>query len=115
MFSFVFTILYFHPSIFVTEKDYKAISFEQFTSHSTPIFLDLKILKLHDFFQLKLLSFVHESVHKISPVCFHNFFKSVESVYQYGTRQAGKEDIFLPQKETSQYQYFSVRYYGAKS
>ena len=51
---------------------------------------------------------------KISPVCFHNFFKSVESLYQYGIRQAGKDDIFLPQKNTSQYGLKSIRYYGAK-
>ena len=29
-----------------------------------------KILKLHDLFQLKLLCFVYEYVHKISPICF---------------------------------------------
>ena len=58
--------------------------------------------KLHDLFQLKLLCFVYESVHKISPMCFHNFFKSLESVHQYGTRQAGKDDIFLTRKNTSQ-------------
>ena len=87
---------------------------EHFTSHSAPIFLNLKILKLHDLFQLKLLSFVYESVNKISPVCFHNFFRSVESVHQYDTRQAGKDDIFLPQKNTSQYGLRSERFNGAK-
>ena len=92
----------------------RAISFEHFTSHSAPIFFDLKILKLHDLFQLKLLNFVYESVSKISPVCFHDFFKSVECVHQYGTRQAGKSDIFLPQKTTSQYGVKSIRYHGAK-
>ena len=85
-----------------------------FTSHSAPIFRNLNILKLHDLFQLKLLSIVYESVNKISPVCFHNFFKSVESVHQYGTRQAGKDDIFLAQKNTTQYSLRSVRYNGAK-
>ena len=51
---------------------------------------------------------------KISPVCYHNFFKSVESFHQYGTRQAGKDDIFLHQINTSQYGLRSVRYNGAK-
>ena len=37
-----------------------------------------------------------------------------KSVHQYGTRQAGKEDIFLPQQNTSQYGLRSIRYYGAK-
>ena len=78
------------------------------------IFSDLKILKLHDLFQLKLLCFVYESVHEISPICFHNFFKSLESVHQYDTRQAGKDNIFQTQKNTSQYGLRSVSYYGAK-
>ena len=105
---------YINPVFLLQKRVIRAISFEHFTSHSTPIFFGLKILKLHDLFQLKLLSFVYESVLKISPVCFHNFFKSVESVHQYGTRQAGKDDIFLPQKNTSQYGLRSVRYCGAK-
>ena len=105
---------YINPVFLLQKRIIRAMSFEHFTSHSAPIFLNLKILKLHDLFQLKLLSFVYESVNKISPVCFHNFFKSVESVHQYGTRQAGKDDIFLPQKNTSQYGLRSVRYNGAK-
>ena len=105
---------YINPVFLLQKRIIRAMSFEHFTAHSAPIFFDLKILKLHDLFQLKLLSFVYESFFKISPVCFHNFFKSVESVHQYGTRQAGKDDIFLPQKNTSQYGLRSIRYYGAK-
>ena len=91
----------------------KAICFEHFTSHSTPIFLSFRILELH-LSHSKLMGFVYESVHKISPVCFHNFFKCLESVHQYGTRQSEKDDIFLPLKNTSPYGLRSIRYYGAK-
>ena len=73
----------------------KQLHFRTLTLHSTPIFSDLKILKLHDLFQLELLTFVYESVHKISSTCFHNFFKSVAFVHQYGTRLAGKNDNFF--------------------
>ena len=51
-----------------------------------PILSNLKILKLYDLFELKLLSFVSDCVNKISPTCFHSFFALVESVHQYGTR-----------------------------
>ncbi len=57
---------------------------------------------------------MYESLLKISPVCFHNFFTPVESVHQYGTRQATKNDIFLTQNNTVQYGLKSVRYHGAK-
>ena len=92
----------------------RAISFEHFTAPTTPIFSDLKILKLHDLFKLKMLIFVYESVNKFSPICFHNIFDSVASVHQYGTRQAGKDNIFLTQKNTNQYGLRSVHYHGAK-
>ena len=105
---------YINPGFLLQKRVVRAISFEHFTSHSNPIFSDLKILKLHDLFHLKLLCFVYESVHKISPICFHNFFKSLESVHQYDTRQAGKDNIFQTQKNTSQYGLRSVSYYGAK-
>ena len=61
-----------------------------------------------------MCSFVYESVHKISPICFHNLFKSLEYVHHYGTRQAGKDDVFLTGKNTNQYGLISVSYYGAK-
>ena len=40
----------------------RSIASYNFTSHSTPIFSDLEILKLHDLFQIKLLTFVSESL-----------------------------------------------------
>ena len=102
-------------SVFLLQKRViRAISFEHFTAPTTPIFSDLKILKLHDLFKLKMLIFVYESVNKFSPICFHNIFDSVASVHQYGTRQAGKDNIFLIQKNTNQYGLRSVHYHGAK-
>ena len=92
-----------------------AIAFEHFTSPSTPIVSDLKILKLQDLFQLKLLCFVYDCVNKSSPSCFHNLFESVTNGHQYGTRQATKNDIFLTRKNTLQYGIRSVRFFGAKS
>ena len=92
----------------------KAILFQNFTSPSSPIFSDLKILKLHDLLQLKLLCFVYDCVNKISPSCFHSFFELVESVHPHRTRQATNNDIFLNQKNTLQYGLRSVRYFGAK-
>ena len=81
---------YIKPVFFLHKGTIRVISFEQLSLHSIPIFLDLTNLKLNDLFHLKLMRFTYESVHKISPVYFNNFFKSLESVHQYGTRQAGK-------------------------
>ena len=75
-----------NPVFLLQKRVVRAISFEHFTSSSTPIFFNLKILKLHDLFKLKLLSFVYDCVNKTSPSCFHSLFPLAGSVHQYGTR-----------------------------
>ena len=61
---------YINPVFLLQKRVVRAMSFENFTSPSTPIFLNLKILKLHDLFQLKLLTFVYDCVNKIAPSYF---------------------------------------------
>ena len=73
------------PIYLLQKKVVRAIAFKSFTSPSAPIFSDLKILKLYDLLDLKLLIFVFESVNKISPSCFHNFFEILSDIHQYDT------------------------------
>ena len=104
-----------NPVFLLQKRDIRAIAFEHFTAPTTPLFSDLKILKLHDLFQLKLLSFVYDCVNKISPSCCHSFFDLVQSVHQHCTGQATKNNIFLMQINTAQYGLQSVCYFVAKS
>ena len=55
------------PLFLLQKRVVTVILFENFTEPSTPIFSNLKILKLDDQFRLKLLSFVCDCVDKISP------------------------------------------------
>ena len=103
------------PIYLLQKKVFRAIAFKSFTSPSTPILSDLKILKLYDLFDLKLLIFVYESVNRISPFFFHNFIETLAAVHHYGTKQASKDDIFMTRRNTLQYGLRSVRYAGAKS
>ena len=103
------------PIYILQKKVVRAIAFMNFTSPSSPIFSDLKILKLYDLFHLKLLLFVYESVNRISPSVFHNFFEILSDVHQHDTRQARKGDIFMTRHNTLQYGERSIRYTGAKS
>ena len=93
------------------KKVLRAISFQPHCPPSAPTFLRTKI---SDLFDLKLASFVYESVHKISLVPFHNFFHSVSSVHQHSTRRSSKGDFFLPGKKSLQYGLKLVRFAGAK-
>ena len=103
------------PIYILQKKVVRAIAFTNFTSPSSPIFSDLKILKLYDLFHLKLFLFVYESVNRISPSVFHNFFEILSDVHQHDTRQARKGDIFMTRHNTLQYGERSIRYTGAKS
>ena len=103
------------PIYILQKKVVRAIAFMNFTSPSSPIFSDLKILKLYDLFHLKLLLFVYESVNRISPSVFHNIFEILSDVHQHDTRQARKGDIFMTRHDTLQYGERSIRYTGAKS
>ena len=103
------------PIYILQKKVVRAITFNKFAAPSTPIFSELKILKLYDLFYLKLLSFVYECINKTSPSYFHDYFTLLSSVHQYDTRQARMGGIFLNRRNTLQYGIRSVRYTGTKS
>ena len=102
------------PIFRLQKKAVRAISFQPRLAPSLPIFKDLKLLKLSEIFELRLLTFVFDSVNKTSPSCFHNFFLFNSSVHQYSTRHASRGDLFLSRKNSLQYGLKSIRYLGAK-
>ena len=65
---------YIKPIFILQKKVVRAITFNNFSAPSAPIFLTLRLLKLQDLFEMKLLTFVYEAVNKLSPSCFHEFF-----------------------------------------
>ena len=102
--------------VFTLKKAVRAIAVESYNNApSSPIFLALVLLKLQDLFELKLSSFVYESVDRISPSCFHGFLNLLSNVHEHHTRQASRTDIFLTRKFTLQYGLKSVRYASVKS
>ena len=65
---------YIKPEFLLQKQVLRAISFTHCTPSPAPISSDLKILKPHDLFQLKLLCLVHDSVNRNVPSYFHPFF-----------------------------------------
>ena len=65
---------YIKPIFILQKKVVRAITFNNFSAPSAPIFLTLRLLKLQDLFEMKLLTFVYEAVNKPTPSCFHEFF-----------------------------------------
>ena len=105
---------YLEPIFKLQKRAVRAISHQTFLAHSYPIFKELKLLRIDDVFKTKLLTFVYESMNKLTPVYFHNFFCHVTSIHSHNTRQSTSGGLFLAQRNTLQYGLRSIRYTGAK-
>ena len=105
---------YIDPIFKLQKKAVRAISFQPHMSPSLPIFNDFKLLTLSELFEIRLLTFVFDSVTKTSPTCFHDFFLLNSSVHQYSTRQASQGDLYMSRKNSLQYGLKSIRHLGAK-
>ena len=75
---------YLTPRSVLQKKVIRAIPFKNLSASSTPIFLTLQSLKLKDLFEMKLLTFVFESVNKYSHLVsmiilmyFHKFINMI--------------------------------------
>ena len=76
------------PVLTAQKKVIRAITFSEPTSHSSPLFWRLKILKLGDIYQLYTSSFAFECDNDIAPVHFRDFFRPISSIHSYNTRGA---------------------------
>ena len=65
---------YIDPIFKLLKKAVRAISFQPRMSPSLSIFNNFNLLKLSELFELRLLTFVFDSLNKTSPTCFHDFF-----------------------------------------
>jgi len=77
---------YLEPIVKLQKRAVRAISHQTFLAHSYPIFKEFKLLRIDDVFKTKLLTFVYESINKLTPVYFHNFFCHVTSIHSHNTR-----------------------------
>ena len=105
---------YIEPLFKLQKRVVPAISNQTFLAHSLPFFKDLRLLRIDYIFKSKLVTFVYESINKLTLVYFHNFFCHNASIHSHNTRQLTSGDLFLAQKNTLQYGLRSIRYMGAK-
>ena len=82
------------------KKAIRNISHQSLLCHTIPIFKTLKLLKPPDIFKLRLLTFVFESLNKLAPHYFHNYFSLNSSTYSYETRHSTRGDIYVEKKNT---------------
>ena len=105
---------YIDPIIKLQNRAVMIISHQTFLCHTIPIFKTLKLLRLPDIFKLRILTFVFESLNKLAPHFFHNYFSLNSSIHSYETRYSARGDIYVEKKNTLQFGLRSMRYMGAK-
>ena len=66
--------LYVEPIFKLQKKALRAISHEHPRSYILSMFKALKLLRLQGVFLFRMLSFVFESINKMNPMFFHDFF-----------------------------------------
>ena len=86
----------------------RAITFSGPIAHTSPLFMDLQILKLEDIYRLYISFFAYECVNNIAPIHFRDYFTQISEFLQYNTRSASSGDLFLVRKNTVQYGLRSV-------
>ena len=94
----------------------RILSFSEFRAHTSPIFKEHKILKLHDHIVLENCLFIHDFINKKLPSCFNNYFKTIECSYQgLTTRNSKIGSIYVPRANTTKYGLNSIKYKAISS
>ena len=79
--------------------------------HSAPIFKDLGILHIRDVFVIETLKFVYDSLNKINPPQFHEYFKLPTSS-RNNTVAIRNNNLVFPRARTTTYGLKSLKYCG---
>ena len=97
-----------HPTVLdplykLQEKVVRAITFNNKYTHTTPLFYNLLLLKIHEIHSLKILCFVYDCKQGSPLQPFNDYYIPVHSIHYHNTRQASKGDIFISSVNTTQY------------
>ena len=81
---------------------------------SRPLFIELKFLTIKNIFTLRISEFVYKCVNKIHPSNFQSWFQHVNEVHNFNTRSSSKNNLYIPQRNTSHYGLKSIKFHGSK-
>ena len=104
--------MYTDPIFILQKRILKIITFNEVTVSSAPLFDSLQILKLSDLFKLQITSFVYECLNSLAPIYFREYFTSIQSIHNNGTRQSKKSDLYALRFNTTQYGLRLIHYSG---
>ena len=92
-------------------KALRLITFSPYDEHSTPLFRNLNILRLHDLVEYCIAVFMYKFKNDMLLYTFKHFLIPVNQVHKYNTRSATKDNYLLPKVRTN-YGKFNIRFSG---
>jgi hypothetical protein len=98
------------PLMTLQNKAIKAISFANYRDHVTPLYLDLRFLKLTHINTLQTAIFMFKLISDQLPVSFNHYFNLNNSVHSHFTRQT--DHFHLPNSMTTNFALQSILYHG---
>ena len=102
-----------NPLLLLQRRVVRLITFSSCYERMNPLFVKLKILKIHELVFYHNALFMYEFHAGNLPVTFSSFFLPVGCVHNYNTRLASRSSYSLPRIRTN-YGKFNIRYSGTK-
>ena len=82
-------------------------------SSITPLFRNLKVLKIADLYTYEIAKLMHQYSKNMLPHCFSTFFSSLSKIHDRQSRSKSKNNLYLPKFSTCRCQR-SLRFQGVK-
>ena len=89
--------------ISLQKRALRTITFSDFNAHSSPIFKDLKVLKLQDNVKIHNCLFVHDFLNNQLPDCFDNYFVLLSDLRDIKTKASKLGCLFVPHYRTTKF------------
>ena len=81
----------------------RIISFANFGADENPLFHNLNIIKLSDQITIQNCLFVHDTLKKLSPVCFHDYFLPTQDIHPFSTKSSSLGCLYVTKCNTIKY------------
>jgi hypothetical protein len=98
------------------KKCLRIMTFSDFNSHSNPLFIDLKLLKVRDIIKSQQLKLVYEFYNNVLPTDLQNLFSSSSDIHSTNLKLKSvyKKLLFIPRIKTVTYGNKSIKYHCAE-
>ena len=94
----------FNQKVFkLQNRALRIISFADFRADSNPLYKSLSVIKLSDQIILQNCLFVHDTLKKLSPVCFHDYFEQTHNMHSILTKSCSLGCLYVTKSNTIRY------------